>query len=70
MTSSRERSDQPVLNFQLPTTSVDVSALRRARRQKALSLAETLAVLSRIDLGPGRDRPKRTAAGWEAFSLD
>lgn len=70
MTSSKERSDQDALNFQLPTTSTDVAALRRARRQKALSLAETLAVLSRIDLGPGRDTPKRTAAGWEAFSLD
>jgi len=70
MTSSRERSDQGVLDFQLPTTSTDVAALRRARRQKALSLSEALAVLSRIDLGPGRDTSRRTAAGWKAFSLD
>lgn len=68
--SSRPRSDEGLLDLDLPTTQEDVEALRRARDDRSLTFAEALRTLSRLDLPAPEDPPLRLAIGWEPFSLE
>ena len=67
--SSKDRSNDLKLESDLPTTEADIAAQRRAREISAMSLAEIMEYLSRIDFPLTEERRRRTSAGWEPFEL-
>ena len=67
--SSSDRSTYLDLDRDLPTTDADVAALRRLRRDRQLTFAEFLDMLSRQDLSSPDSESRVASEDWEPFRL-
>lgn len=69
--SSSDHSDALDLEHDLPTTSQDVAALRRARASRPLDFAEYIRFLERLapQRSPSAERTRRGPHGDHPFEL-